>query len=182
VNERGAGQRHDANNEVGTIGPWRWPIHERGRSLGRRIPLHTDAVQAAGLLTLDVEALGVDLLSLSAHKFHGPKGAGVLYLRRGTPFLPQQSGGGQERQRRAGTENVAGIVGAGLALRLAEEGREANNCACRALSHRLAEHILAGIPESQLNGHPEQRLANNVNISFLSIEGEALLVSTGRSE
>jgi cysteine desulfurase len=167
-----------ANNEVGTIEPVAEvarALRERGRSLGRRIPLHTDAVQAAGLLNLDVEALGVDLLSLSAHKFHGPKGAGVLYLRRGTPFLPQQSGGGQERQRRAGTENVAGIVGAGLALRLAEEGRKTNNCACRALSHRLTERILVDIPESQLNGHPEQRLANNVNVSFCGIEGEALL-------
>ncbi len=167
-----------ANNEVGTIEPVAQiadALRERGRALGRRIPLHTDAVQAPGMLDLDVEALGVDVLSLSAHKFYGPKGAGVLYLRRGTPFLPQQSGGGQERQRRAGTEDVAGIVGAGVALRLAEEGREANSRACRVLRDRLSEGILARIPRSQLNGHPERRLANNVNVSIRGVEGEALL-------
>lgn len=172
-----------ANNEVGTIEPVAEiarALRERGRALGRRIPLHTDAVQGPGLLDLSVEALGVDLLSLSAHKFHGPKGAGVLYLRRGTPFLPQQSGGGQERQRRAGTENVAGIVGTGLALRLAEEGREANVRTCRALRDRLAEGILARIPDSQLNGHPERRLPNNVNVSFRGVEGEALLARLDR--
>ena len=167
-----------ANNEVGTIEPVAEiadALRERGRALGRRIPLHTDAVQAPGMLDLDVEALGVDVLSLSAHKFYGPKGAGVLYLRRGTPFLPQQSGGGQERQRRAGTEDVAGIVGTGVALRLAEEGREANSRACRVLRDRLSEGILARIPRSQLNGHPERRLANNVNVSIRGVEGEALL-------
>jgi cysteine desulfurase len=167
-----------ANNEVGTIEPVSEiarALRERGRALGRRIPLHSDAVQAPGMLDLNVEALGVDLLSLSAHKFYGPKGAGVLYLRRGTPFLPQQSGGGQERQRRAGTEDVAGIVGAGVALRLAEEGREANSRACRVLRDRLAQGILARITGSQLNGHPERRLANNVNVSFRGVEGEALL-------
>jgi len=167
-----------ANNEVGTIEPVAEiarALRERGRALGRRIPFHTDAVQAPGMLDLNVEALGVDLLSLSAHKFYGPKGAGVLYLRRGTPFLPQQSGGGQERQRRAGTEDVAGIVGTGVALRLAEEGREANSRGCRALRDRLSEGILTRIPGSQLNGHPERHLANNVNVSFRGVEGEALL-------
>jgi len=167
-----------ANNEVGTIEPVAEiarALRERGRALRRRIPLHSDAVQAAGMLDLNVEALGVDLLSLSAHKFYGPKGAGVLYLRRGTPFLPQQSGGGQERQHRAGTEDVAGIVGTGVALRLAEEGREANSRACRALRDRLAEGIVTRIAGSQLNGHPERRLANNVSVSFRGVEGEALL-------
>jgi cysteine desulfurase len=167
-----------ANNEVGTIEPVAeiaQALRERGRALRRRIPLHSDAVQAPGMLDLNVEALGVDLLSLSAHKFYGPKGAGVLYVRRGTPFLPQQSGGGQERQRRAGTEDVAGIVGASLALRIAEEGREANSHACRVLRDRLVEGILTRIPGSQLNGHPERRLANNVNVSFRGVEGEALL-------
>jgi cysteine desulfurase len=167
-----------ANNEVGTIEPVAEiarALRERGRALGRRIPFHTDAVQAPGLLDLNVETLGVDLLSLSAHKFYGPKGAGALYLRRGTPFLPQQSGGGQERQRRAGTENVVGIVGTSLALRLAEEGRESNNRACRVLRDRLAKGILARIPDSQLNGHPERRLANNVNIGFRGVLGEVLL-------
>jgi len=167
-----------ANNEVGSIEPVAdiaRALRARSRALNRRVPFHTDAVQAPGLLDLDVEALGVDLLSLSAHKFYGPKGAGVLYLRRGTPFLPQQSGGGQERQRRAGTEDVAGIVGAGVALRLAEEGRAENSRICRALRDRLTEGILARVPESQLNGHPERRLANNVNIGFRGLEGEALL-------
>jgi cysteine desulfurase len=167
-----------ANNEVGTIEPVAEIAHalrERGRAFGRPIPLHSDAVQGPGMLDLNVEALGVDLLSLSAHKFYGPKGAGVLYVRRGTPFLPQQSGGGQERQRRAGTEDVAGIVGTGLALQLAEEGREANSRACRVLRDRLAEGILTRIDDSQLNGHPERRLANNVNVSFHGVEGEALL-------
>jgi cysteine desulfurase len=96
-------------------------------------------------------------------------------VRRGTAFLPQQSGGGQERQRRAGTEDVAGIVGIGVALRLAEEGREANSRACRVLRDRLAEGILTRITGSQLNGHPERRLANNVNVGFRGVEGEALL-------
>jgi len=167
-----------ANNEVGTIEPVAEiarALRERGRALARRIPFHSDAVQAAGMLDLNVDVLGVDLLSLSAHKFYGPKGAGVLYVRRGTPFLPQQSGGGQERQRRAGTEDVAGIVGTGVALRLAEEGREANSRACRALCDRLSEGILARIPGSQLNGHPERRLANNVNAGFRGVEGETLL-------
>ncbi len=167
-----------ANNEVGTIEPVAEiarALRERGRALRRRIPLHTDAVQAPGLLDLDVDALGVDLLSLSAHKFYGPKGAGVLYLRRGTPFLPQQAGGGQERQRRAGTENVAGIAATGVALRLAEENRRANNSTCHSLRDRLAESIMSSIPGAHLNGHPEQRLANNVNVSFCGVEGEALL-------
>lgn len=167
-----------ANNEVGTIEPVAEiarALRERGRGLRRRIPLHTDAVQAPGLLDLDVDGLGVDLLSLSAHKFYGPKGAGVLYLRRGTPFLPQQAGGGQERQRRAGTENVAGIAATGIALRLAAETLGANNSTCRSLRDRLAQGIMSSIPGAHLNGHPERRLANNVNVSFCGVEGEALL-------
>ena len=108
-----------ANNEVGTIEPVAEiakAVRERAKSLRRRIAIHTDAVQGANALDLRIERLGVDLLSLSAHKFCGPKGAGVLYMKRGTPFLEQQSGGGQERQRRAGTENVAGIVGTAVAF------------------------------------------------------------------
>jgi cysteine desulfurase len=167
-----------ANNEVGTIEPVSEisrAVRERARSLGRRIYFHTDAVQAAGALPLNVDALGADLLSLSAHKFRGPKGAGALYLRRGTPFLAQQSGGGQERQRRAGTENVAGIVGTAVALRIAEEHRAANTAACRRLRDRLIEGILSRVPDCRLNGHREKRLPNNVNIGFGGIEGEALL-------
>lgn len=167
-----------ANNEVGTIEPVAeiaGAVRERASELRRRVYVHTDAVQAPGALPLNVDGLGVDLLSLSAHKFYGPKGAGVLYLRRGTPFLAQQSGGGQERQRRAGTEDVAGIVGTAVALRLAEENRQASAVASRRLRDRLIEGILARVSNCTLNGHPEMRLPNNVNIAFAGIEGEELL-------
>ena len=116
-----------ANNEIGTIQPIAEAarlVKDKANSLKRTIVFHTDAVQAAGYLDLDVKALGVDMLSLSSHKFHGPKGTGILYVKRGTPFTPQQIGGAQERQRRAGTENVPGIVGTALALRLAASERE----------------------------------------------------------
>jgi len=167
-----------ANNEVGTVEPMAEAaraVRQRARSLGRRIPFHTDAVQAPCALALEVDDLGVDLLSLSAHKFGGPKGAGVLFLRRGTPFLPQQSGGGQERQRRAGTEDVAGIVGLGVALRLAAGEREEATRICFGLRDRLIEGILAKVAGARLNGHSQRRLPNNVNVSFPGVEGEALL-------
>ena len=167
-----------ANNEVGTIEPVAEAaraVRQRARALGRRVPFHTDAIQAPCALDVDVDALGVDLLSLSAHKFGGPKGAGALFLRRGTPFLPQQTGGGQERQRRAGTEDVAGIVGLGVALRLAAEERDEATRTCRELRDRLIEGLLGRVPEVRLNGHPGRRLPNNVNLSFPGVEGEALL-------
>jgi cysteine desulfurase len=173
-----------ANNEVGTLQPVAEiarAVRERARAIGRRIPVHTDAVQAPGWLPLDVQALGVDALSLSAHKFGGPKGAGVLYLRRGVPFLAQQTGGGQERQRRAGTENVAGIVGAGLALELAESGRNAAPSVA-ALRDRLTAAILARIPDTSLNGHPTERLPNNVNIAVRGITGDVLVEELDRWE
>src|SRR5205085_2140359 len=129
--------------------------HERG------VPLHTDAVQAAGSLALNVDALNVDLLTLAAHKFYGPKGVGALYVRRGTPLLPQINGGGQERRRRAGTENVAGIVGMAKALRLAEERRDSYAAHCTSLRDRLVGGIIERIPYSSLNGHPTRRLPNN---------------------
>src|SRR5437016_4217816 len=123
-----------ANNEIGTIQPIK-EIADVAHSRG--VLFHTDAVQAGGSLDLNVDRLGADLLSLSAHKFYGPKGVGVLYVRRSTPFQPQQQGGGHERNRRAGTENVAGIVGTAVALQLGEERREENNAVCLRLRDRL---------------------------------------------
>jgi cysteine desulfurase len=167
-----------ANNEVGTIEPVEMVaklVGERGRQMRRRIPVHTDAVQAPGLLPLDVDALGVDLLSLSGHKFGGPKGTGVLYIRRGTPFVSQMSGGGQERQRRAGTENVAGIVGQAVALTLAEEQRERHVKTCTLLRDCLIDCILSAVPDARLNGSLSERLASNVNVSFRGVRGDALV-------
>ncbi|MFN8585585.1 MAG: cysteine desulfurase family protein [Dehalococcoidia bacterium] len=167
-----------ANNEVGTVQPVAEvarAVRERGRALGRRIPVHTDAVQAANSHALDVDALGVDLLSLSGHKFGGPKGTGVLYLRRGIPFLEQLSGGGQERQRRSGTENVPGMVGLATALTLAQAERGA----FAARTSMLRERLLAGLrrrwPELRSNGHPTQRLPQNVHLCFDGVEGEAVV-------
>ena len=162
-----------ANNEIGTI----QPLAELGaicREAG--VPLHTDAVQAAGSLPLDVNALNVDLLTLAAHKFYGPKGVGALYVRRGVPLTPQINGGGQERRRRAGTENVAGIVGMATALRLAEERRVSYAAHCTALRDRLIGQVLETVPFTSLNGDAAQRLPNNANIAFEFIEGESLLL------
>ncbi|MBI4570746.1 MAG: cysteine desulfurase, partial [Chloroflexi bacterium] len=167
-----------ANNEVGVVQPVAEiarAVRERARKLRRQIPFHTDAVQAANALSLNVGELGVDLLSLSSHKFRGPKGAGVLYLRRGTPFLPQQSGGGQERQRRAGTESVAGIVSTARALELAQADRAAYAQTCRRLRDRLLDGILARLPDAQVNGHRERRLPNNVNVSFRGGDARVML-------
>lgn len=167
-----------ANNEVGTLEPIAeivQAVRAKAKTLNRRIPVHTDAVQAPGGLALDVGSLGVDLLSLSAHKFEGPKGAGVLYMRRPTPFLAQQAGGGQERQRRAGTEDVAGIVGTAVALRLADEEREANVRHCRRLRDRLIEGVMASIAGAHLTGHPELRLAKNAHFTFEDVDADQLL-------
>src|SRR5262245_48605973 len=162
-----------ANNEIGTI----QPLAELGAICRQRgVPFHTDAVQAAGSLALDVDELNVDLLSLAAHKFYGPKGVGALYVRRGTPLLPQIHGGGQERRRRAGTENVAGIVGMAAALRLAEERRPEYVVRCTALRERLRAGITARIPDAHLNGHPTRRLPNNANVAFDGVEGESVLL------
>jgi cysteine desulfurase len=138
---------------------------------------HTDAVQGAGAVELNVDKLGVDMLSLSAHKFYGPKGVGVLYVRRGTPFIPQQKGGSQERNRRAGTENVAGIIGLGEALRLAEENRAAYVHHCQKLRDKLIQGIMSNIEGVILTGHPSQRLPNNASFCFEFIEGESILLS-----
>ena len=163
-----------ANNEVGTIEP----IAEIARiTRARRIPFHTDAVQAGGALDLNVNRLGVDLLSLSAHKFYGPKGVGALYVRSGTRWQPQQQGGAQERDRRGGTENTPGIVGTAAALALAYRDLETNNAHAQALRNRLIEGVLAQIPESELTGHPTQRLPNNASFVFKYVEGESILLS-----
>jgi cysteine desulfurase len=162
-----------ANNEVGTIEPIR-EIGAIARAHG--IPFHTDAVQAGGGLDLDVGLLNVDLLSLSAHKFYGPKGVGILYARKGVPFLPMQTGGGHERSRRAGTENVAYIVGIATALRLAHEGLQESNARIAGLRDRLVAGILSRIPESRLTGHPTQRLPNSASFLFRYIEGESILL------
>ena len=167
-----------ANNEIGTLQPIaecaRVVKHKAGK---RRVVFHTDAVQGAGAVDIAVDSLGVDMLSLSAHKFHGPKGMGVLYIREGTPFVPQQLGGAQESERRAGTENVPGIVGTAVALRLAVENRESNSRHCQRLRDRLIEGIRAAVKETYLNGHPVMRLPNNVNISFRYVEGESILLN-----
>ena len=167
-----------ANNEVGTIEPVfeiAAAVRERASRLGKRIPFHTDAVQAPNSMVMDFAKHGIDLLSLAAHKFRGPKGMGVLYIRKGVPFLAQQNGGGQERQRRAGTENVAGIVGASEALRITQANLEADRARIGAMASRLRDRILAAIPRSALNGHPTQRLVNNVSISFDGAEVRDLL-------
>ena len=169
-----------ANNEVGTINPVAdisAAVRERAKQMRRRIPVHTDAVQAANSRDLNATALGVDLLSLASHKFYGPKGVGVLYLRGGTPFLPLQSGGGQERQRRAGTENVGGIVGTAVALRLAQANRQEYSSASRSLRDRIIEGVLAAVPNANLNGHPEQRLPNNAHFSFDGAESDDMLAA-----
>lgn len=162
-----------ANNEIGTI----QPIAELGAICRERgVLFHTDAVQAAGALTLDVDALNVDLMSLTAHKFYGPKGVGALYVRRGVTLMSQVNGGGQERRRRAGTENVPGIVGFAAALQRVESRRAEAVARATELRDRLIDGAIQRIPETQLNGHRTQRLANNANLSFACAEGESLLL------
>ncbi len=168
-----------ANNEIGVIQPIAEigsAIAREGERLGRRIYFHTDAVQAVGAIPVNARALGVDLLSMSAHKLYGPKGVGALYVRRGTPFEPLLSGGGQERDRRSGTENVPGIVGLAEAVRLAEAERESAAPRIARLRDRIIEGISERIPDAKLNGHPTRRLPNNVNISFERVEGEPILL------
>ena len=156
-----------ANNELGTI----QPIREIGKTAREKgIPFHTDAVQAAGHIPLNVRNLCVDLLTLSAHKFGGPKGVGVLYLRRGTPFIPYLTGGAQERGKRAGTENVAGIVGLARALELSAAEMEEEAARLRVLRQRLTEGVLR-IPFVRENGGGD-RLPGIANFSFTAIEGE----------
>ncbi len=162
-----------ANNEVGTI----MPIQEIGAVCKEKgVLFHTDAVQAVGHIPVDVQAMHIDMLSLSAHKFHGPKGVGALYCRKGIRLPSYIMGGAQEKGRRAGTENVAGIVGLGAAIELATEQLEENRAKMTALRDRLMTGIQTRISEVKLNGHPTNRLPNNVNFSFKYIEGESILL------
>ena len=163
-----------ANNEIGTIEP----IAEIGRIAHEAgVLFHTDAVQTFGHVPIDVDVLGIDLLSASAHKLYGPKGVGLLYIRKGTRIAPLLHGGDQEKRRRASTQNVPGIVGFGKAVELA--GAEIGTEAARqtVLRDALIEGLLGSIPDSRLNGHPRQRLPNNANVSIAFIEGEAMLLN-----
>jgi len=163
-----------ANNEIGTIQPiaeLSAIAHERGALM------HTDAVQSAGKIPVDVRALGVDLLSLSAHKFNGPKGAGALWIKRGTRLQPILTGGKHERNRRAGTENVPAIVGMGVAARLAIAKMSGEAARVRALRDRLEEGILRAVPGTAVNGARTARVPNTTNISFDRVEAESLLIA-----
>jgi cysteine desulfurase len=163
-----------ANNEIGTIQPiaeLAQLVHARGALL------HTDAVQSVGKIPVDVRALGADLLSLSAHKFNGPKGAGALWIKRGTRMLPIVTGGKHERNRRAGTENVPAIVGLGVAARLAGGKLDAEAARVAALRDRLEEGILRGVPGTAVNGARGSRVPNTSNISFDRVEAESLLIA-----
>ncbi len=165
-----------ANNEVGTV----QPIREVVRIVKAANPgalVHCDAVQSVGTLAVDVDDLGVDMLSLSAHKFYGPKGVGALYVRRGTRYWPQQQGGAQERGRRAGTENVAGIVGLAAALRRAIEGREAAVEQVGCLRDRIVVEVLERVERVTLTGHPTDRLPNNASFCVEGVEGESILLA-----
>jgi cysteine desulfurase len=162
-----------ANNEVGTIEP----LAEIGAIARERgIPFHTDAVQAGGYLDLDVGRLNVDLLSLSGHKFYAPKGVGMLYVRQRTRLQPEQTGGGHEGNRRAGTENIPYIVGLATALRLAQQGRASEAARLMALRDRLVDGIRAGIPDVQLTGHPERRLPGHASFVIPGVEADGLLM------
>ena len=162
-----------ANNETGVI----FPIEKiAGLVRSQGIPLHVDAVQAAGRIPINVSAMPIDLLTISGHKFHAPKGVGALYVRRGITFPPFIIGGHQERNRRAGTENVAGIVGIGQAAEIALNRIAADSEHERQLRDRLEALLLATCPESRVNGRNQERLPNTLNISFRYLEGESMLV------
>jgi len=172
-----------ANNEIGTIEPialigklLKKINQERKTKKLPKIYFHTDACQAAGYLDLNVEKLGVDLLTLNGSKIYGPKGSAILYARSGTPLKPIIFGGGQEKGLRSGTENVPAYVGLAKALELAQKNKIKESRRLEKLSRNLTEKILKTIPKTFLNGHPEKRLPNNVNITILDIEGEALLL------
>jgi len=162
-----------ANNEVGTVQPM-VKIGRICRELG--VLFHTDAVQAAGRLPLEPDDMNVDLMALSAHKFYGPKGTGLLYVRRDTALVPAITGGEHERGRRPGTVNVAGAVGLATALRLAEEERVEEAARLRRLRDQLISGVLDSIPDSRLTGHPKTRLPHHASFVFCGVEGESVVL------
>lgn len=165
-----------ANNEIGTIEP----IKAIGEAIKQKKPdiiFHTDAVQTVGKIPVDVNDLGVDLLSMSSHKIYGPKGIGALYIRKGTKISPFMTGGAQESKRRAGTENIPGIVGFGKAAELAKSELQEQYDKLIKLRDKLINGIMETIPYTRLNGHPTLRLPHNVNFSFEFIEGESMLLN-----
>ena len=169
-----------ANNEIGTIQPIKEiakKIREYSDKSGKTIVFHTDAVQAVGHLPVDVKDLGVDMLSISGHKFYGPRGVGALYIKRGTPFEPLIIGGGQERQRRSGTENVPGIVGLSKALELSVKEMELESSRQIKIRNHIFEYLKKNMDDILINGDQINRLPNNVNVSFPGIEGESILLA-----
>ncbi len=166
-----------ANNETGVI----FPIEEMAAiAKSRGILFHTDAVQAVGKIPINLAELPIDFLSISGHKLHAPKGVGILYIRRGTPFVPFLVGGHQERGRRGGTENVASLIGLGKACELAAANMEEENTRVRAMRDKLENGLLEKIPNSMLNGDKDRRLPNTTNVSFEFVEGEAILLHLDR--
>jgi cysteine desulfurase len=163
-----------ANNEVGTI----QPIADIARLVrAKGAVMHTDAVQSVGKIPVSVKALGVDLLTLSAHKFGGPKGTGALWIRRGMRLVSEQTGGRQERSRRGGTENVPSLAGLGVAARAAMDTLAESGPLVRALRDRFETAVLAAVPGTAINGDRERRVPNTANISFEGIEAESLLIA-----
>jgi len=162
-----------ANNEVGTI----QPIKEISKICNKyQIPLHTDAVQAAGKVPINVKELGVDALSISSHKINGPKGVGALFIKKGLTVVPYLLGGGQENGMRSGTENVASIVGFGKACEIAKERLNKNISHFQALHSSMLSKIVKEIPHVKLNGHTEKRIFNNIHLTFLGVNGEDLII------
>jgi len=162
-----------ANNEIGTV----QPIEEIGKIAKEKgVTFHTDAVQTYGKVPIDVAKMKIDLLSLSSHKIHGPKGAGALYAKRGVAFEPLAHGGGHERGLRSGTENVAGIVGLGKAAELAKSRFDSDTARLIGMRDRLIKGALEAVEESYLNGHPTRRLPNNAHLRFTGVEGESLVL------
>jgi cysteine desulfurase len=162
-----------ANNETGTI----FPVEEIARKTRERgIVFHTDAVQAVGKIPVNMADSGIDMLSISGHKLHAPKGIGVLYLRKGTKFAPFLMGGHQEGGRRAGTENTSSIIGIGRAAQLVMDAMDDENTRVRALRDKLESELLKRVPASMINGDPDNRLPNTTSIAFEYVEGEAILL------